>query len=140
MLYKILLGITIFFVAIQLIRPSKNISNQPIITSDLAIDDATLQILDKACFDCHSAYTRYKWYAEINPIGWLIAHDIEEGRAELDFSQWKSYSEKKKKHKLDEIADEVSEHKMPESLYLVTHGEAKLTQQEIDLIVGWAKK
>lgn len=137
---KILIGFSVLVLGIQFFRPDKNFSNESITTEELSIDGATLQILDKACFDCHSDNTRYKWYSEIMPIGWLVSHDIEEGKEKLNFSEWKSYSNEKREHKLEEINEEVAEKEMPEALYLTTHSEAKLTEQEIEKIIAWTKK
>ena len=69
-----------------------------------------------------------------------MADHIVEGKEELNFSEWSSYSTKRKKHKMEEVYEEVEKKHMPISPYLITHSEANLTDEEIKLIVDWAKE
>ena len=48
----------------------------------------TEQLARAACYDCHSNETKYPWYASIAPVSWLVYHDINEGRDNLNFSTW----------------------------------------------------
>jgi hypothetical protein len=54
-------------------------------------------------------------------------------------SKWNDYSDKKKDHKLDELAEEVGEKEMPLPSYTWTHGDADLSQDQIDAILSWVK-
>ena len=40
------------------------------------------------CFACHSNLTEWPWYTSIAPVSWLTQHDVEDGRAKLNFSEW----------------------------------------------------
>jgi len=91
-------------------------------------------------FDCHSNTTNYPWYFNVTPVNYWIADHIEEGKSELNFSKWASYSLKRKEHKMDEVWEEVKKKKMPLDSYTWTHSEANLSQDEIDLVVSWAQK
>ena len=97
-------------------------------------------ILSKACYDCHSNNTNYLWYSNFTPVNYWMADHIVEGKEELNFSEWSSYSTKRKKHKMEEVYEEVEKKHMPISPYLITHSEANLTDEEIKLIVDWAKE
>jgi hypothetical protein len=44
--------------------------------------------IGRSCRDCHSNQTSWPWYSRISPVSWLIADDVKEGRAKLNFSQW----------------------------------------------------
>jgi hypothetical protein len=57
----------------------------------------------------------------------------------LNFSDWQNYDTKKKDHKLEELIEEVKEGEMPLKEYTWTHGDAKLTQEQINALVSWAK-
>ena len=57
-------------------------------------------ILARACYDCHSDNTAYPWYNRIQPVAWWLANHVKEGKGELNFSQFGTYSGKKQKHKL----------------------------------------
>lgn len=96
-------------------------------------------ILKKACWDCHSHQTQWPWYSRVAPVSWLVAHDVKEGRAELNFSMWTQYNTKKKRKKLEEIEEEVSKQKMPPRIYTWLHAQAILTAQEKEQLRQWVK-
>jgi len=45
------------------------------------------ELARQACFHCHSDETQWPMYARVAPISWLIRHDVDEGRALLNFSE-----------------------------------------------------
>lgn len=96
-------------------------------------------ILKNTCFDCHSNNTIYPWYSNITPVNYWLADHVNEGKEELNFSNWNSYSLKKKEHKMDELYEEVAEEEMPLNSYTWTHADARLSQEQIDAIVTWGK-
>src|SRR5690348_13454762 len=90
-LKKVFIGLLIAFVVIQFFRPAKNIS-ATVLPEDMnvlyPIPDSVHQVLQKACFDCHSNNTRYPWYFNIQPIAWWMGDHIDEGKKELNFSEF----------------------------------------------------
>ena len=139
---KILVGLLIIFLLAQAIQPSKNqgeVNAARDITAALAVPENVMQILKKSCYDCHSNYTTYPWYDHITPINWWVANHIKEGKRELNFNEFASYSSEKQLKKLKEIAEEVEEDKMPLPSYLVTHGDAKLNIDQKKLLIDWAR-
>ena len=54
-------------------------------------------VFKRSCYDCHSNETKWPWYSNIAPMKWFIARDVEVGRQWLNFSEWESYDEEKKK-------------------------------------------
>ena len=137
-----LLILLVAFVVMQFIRPEKNISGQ-VAESDIILVESPGEeiglILKNACYDCHSNNTSYPWYAEVAPLSYWIADHVEHGTDELDFSQWALYSPKKKAHKMEELIEEVKEHKMPLESYTWMHSEANLTDDQITALTEWAK-
>ena len=96
-------------------------------------------ILRRACFDCHSNETRWPWYAYVAPVSWWMVHDVDEGRAELNFSDWGSLEPKKRERKRKEIVDEIEEGHMPPKNYLRLHGDARVSAEEIETLRNWAE-
>ena len=97
-------------------------------------------ILKTTCFDCHSNVTRYPWYNKITPVNYWIADHIDQGKEVLNFSNWNSYSLKRKEHKMEEVYEEVEKKHMPLESYTWMHSEAKLTDDQIKEVVDWAKQ
>lgn len=97
-------------------------------------------VLRRSCYDCHSNETAWPWYSHVAPASLLMAHDVQEGRGEVNFSTWEKYDERRKTRKLKEIADEVEKGDMPLWYYLPLHPEAKLSAAERELIIKWAKQ
>lgn len=139
---KIIIAVVVIFAAIQLIRPEANngAADTPTdIAHAVQVPAGVMHVLKTSCYDCHSNRTTYPWYSRINPVGWWMNNHIEEGKAELNFSEFTAYAPKKADHKLEEIAEEVQEGHMPISPYLFTHADAKLNPEQVKLIVDWVQ-
>ncbi len=138
---KIFWIIAIVFIGIQLIpRPKKNTSAETIISPVFQSNDTVLAILKKSCLDCHSNNTNYPWYASIQPLSMWINHHIEEGKEELNFSEFHSYSQKKQQHKLKELIEQIEEGEMPMSSYTLIHQSAQLTGAEKKTLIDWTNR
>jgi hypothetical protein len=97
------------------------------------------EILKTSCYDCHSNETKYPWYASVAPVSWWVSDHIEEGRDELNFSAWGTFSDKRKAKKLHEIEEEVEEGEMPLTSYTFTHSEARLSKEQKEALITWVK-
>jgi hypothetical protein len=95
-----------------------------------------MHTLKSSCYDCHSNKTNYPRYSKINPVGMWLNHHIEEGKAELNFSNFAAYDKKNLDHKLEETAEEVAEGHMPLPSYTLVHADAKLSQEQVKQIDG----
>ena len=138
---KILLGLLSLFILIQFFRPSRNLLTAPEpddIFSHYPASESIKAMIKTSCYDCHSNNTRYPWYAGIQPLAWWIDHHIEEGKGELNFSDFAAFNTRYKSHKLDEIMEVINEREMPLKSYLITHSEARLTDAQRKEIVKWA--
>src|SRR5450759_4293447 len=60
----------------------------PAVESEVPASPEVRTILHRACYDCHSNETVWPWYSRIAPLSWLIAHDVHEGRDNLNLSTW----------------------------------------------------
>ena len=142
-LKKILLLLFIVFIVIQFIRPAHNISGQ-VLPTDMAktinVPDKILSILKNSCYDCHSNDTRYPWYINIQPMGWIMADHIKTGKANLNFSEFGTYSKRKQANKLRSLAETINDGSMPISSYSIMHTDAKLSEENKKLITDWVAK
>lgn len=140
MIKKILLVLLVVFVVMQFFQPKKNIS-ETTPKSDFIVNLTppadVANMLKTSCYDCHSNNTNYPWYGYIAPVSYYLNDHVEDGKKHLNFSDWTTYSDKRKDHKLEEIAEEVAEGKMPLESYLNIHKEAELTQNQVDALVEW---
>ncbi len=142
MIKKILVGLLIVLIIIQFIRPEKNISatlSENDITTKYDVPEDVKIILSKACNDCHSNNTNYPWYANFQPVAWYLTDHINDGKRHLDFSEFAAYEPWKAHHKLEEVAEEVEENKMPLEDYVKIHEESALTESEKNTLISWSK-
>lgn len=140
---KLLLSIAIVFVAIQFVRPGRNdgdIDGANFISKKYVVPENVHAILKQSCFDCHSNKTNYPWYANIQPVGWWLQYShINDGKRHLNFSEFASYSEKRAKKKIEEIAEEIREGGMPLGTYTFLHHDAVLSQEQAKAVIDWAE-
>lgn len=136
--YALLGGLII----IQFFRPTKNIGSDQQ-DEDIAmvykVPDDVHQLLKSSCYDCHSNNTVYPWYAEIQPVAWWLDDHVQEGKKELNFNLFASYTPRRQYRKLEEIVEEVKEGKMPLDSYTWVHRDAKLTTEQRASITNWAE-
>ena len=140
---KIVLAVLLVFIAMQFIRPAKNRSNavqQADMLTHFNVPDSVAGILKTACYDCHSNNTNYPWYANIQPAGWLLAKHIKDGKEELNFNEFASYSQRRQLSKLKSIQNSVKDGSMPLASYTLLHSDAKLSDKSKALLINWASK
>ncbi|HUN03100.1 MAG TPA: heme-binding domain-containing protein [Niabella sp.] len=139
---KIGLGVLIVLTGIQFIKPASNENGQALpsdISTTISIPSNAQLILQTACYDCHSNNTNYPWYASIQPMGWLLNNHIKDGKKELNFSEFGSYSLRRQLSKLKSIASQVKDDEMPLASYTMLHRKARLTKEQKALITDWAQ-
>ena len=142
MIKKILLGLAVAVIAIQFVRPAKNLSpavGPNDITAMVAVPAEVQRVLARACYDCHSDNTRYPWYAQVQPVGWWLASHIHDGKRHLNFSEFGAYDAKIAARKLRGVARTVNSGFMPLHSYTWIHRDAILTSAEKKLVADWAE-
>lgn len=134
-LFRAGIGLLAAFLAIQLVPYGRNHSNPPVRSEPQWDSPATRALARQACFDCHSNETEWPAYASIAPASWLIQHDVDEGRAVLNLSEWQRAQEE-----AAEASEELLEGEMPPPAYRLMHAHARLSPSDRDrLAVGLAK-
>jgi hypothetical protein len=95
--------------------------------------------LRRACFDCHSNDTRWPWYSRVAPTSWLVVHDVNEGRGQMNFSHWGEYNEYDRADMLDEACKLATSGRMPLRPYLLMHRDAQLSREDLDALCAWTR-
>ena len=143
MIKKTLLTIVIVILIIQFIRPERN-STLLNSTNSLELNYQTPKnvsgLLRISCYDCHSNNTIYPWYSNIQPFAWWQQQHVNDGKKELNFDEFNSYTSKKKKHKLDEVIEVIQDDEMPLASYTLVHRNAVLSEENKVALVTWAKQ
>ena|SRR6202163_507325 len=106
----------------------------------LSSNSEPLQVLVRACGNCHSNHTDWPWYSHVAPVSWWIARHVREGREKLDFSEWETYSTMQKRDKLESMCGLISTGRMPPRMYTAMHPEAKLTDENKKAVCAWVKE
>ncbi len=135
--------LAVIFLGIQFVRPaltnpavdeSQTINAQTQITPEVAL------ILDRSCRDCHSNKTVWPWYTKVAPVSWWLADHVNEGRQNLNMSEWGKLPKDRQDRKLRQMCDQVQDGQMPLSSYLPMHPIAKLSDQDKKTLCEWTDK
>ncbi len=136
----IALILLIGFVGIQFVPIDLNQSDIVPITDFLVVNNTSENIsalLQESCYDCHSNNTQYPWYNKVQPTAWFLGNHIKEGKEELNFNEWDTYSNRRKNSKLKSIISQVEDDEMPLASYTLIHKDAKLSKSEKTLIIDY---
>jgi hypothetical protein len=137
-LKRIFWALLVTFALLQFTNSSR--TNPPVV-SDLMATNAppahVAAMLHAACYDCHSNETKWPWYSRIAPMSWLIADDVNEGRKNLNFSEWPSGNPVRAAKRLENMNDEIGYGSMPPKKYTAIHADARLTDADRKELTGW---
>lgn len=118
----------------KIANPSK-----PVMAS-AQIEHSALEVMQRACQNCHSEQTVWPLYSRVAPISWLIEKDVQDGRERWNMSNWDQYSIDQREDILSRIGPMVRNRKMPLPKYLVLHPEAKLSDADVELLYQWSRR
>lgn len=138
---KVLLGLLVVFILMQMIRPNKNDSRNDInhISTVINVPDQVQGILKKSCNDCHSNFTNYPWYSEIAPVSWYLASHVNDGKKHMNLSDWTVYNKNQQIHILKDFEEVLETHEMPLKSYLILHKDAEMTAEQYEVLMNWVK-
>ena len=139
---KILIAALIALVIIQFISIDK--TNPEVIVDQDFINITNppakvASMLRNACYDCHSHESVYPWYTNVQPVAWWIKGHIKGGKQHLNYSEWGTYTEDKKSHKIEESIEEIEANHMPLKSYTWTHSDAQLSHRDREELIQWLK-
>ena len=135
-LYPIV-AILVVGIGIQLIPVNRtNPPVDPAATFDAIVNPApeVAALLKKACKDCHSNETVWPIYGRIAPASWLVAWDVNHGRARLNLSEWRLLSPDMSRMRMLAMCVEVKSGEMPPFQYRLIHTEARLSDEEVSML------
>ncbi|MGO3183349.1 MAG: heme-binding domain-containing protein [Aequorivita sp.] len=136
------LVLLVAFVGIQFMPTERNQSEIVPKTDFMVVNNTPENIsklLQVSCYDCHSNNTEYPWYNKIQPAAWFLEDHIKEGKAELNFSEWDSLSNRRKNSKLKSIISQIRDDEMPLISYTLVHGDAVLSNSEKKLVLDYMR-
>ena len=129
------IAVVIAFLFIQFIPINR--TNPPIKREPIWDAHVTRELAGRACFDCHSNETKWPWYAYIAPVSWMIAHDVQEGREEFNFSEWGKNLEDEPKELAEEFEETIRNGSMPPWNYVLVNPEERgLTSEEKEILIN----
>jgi len=128
-------------VIVQFIRPVKTnpaADTSLAIESHVQVDPKVSAIFARSCVDCHSNKTRWPWYSHVAPVSWFVIDHVNEGRKELNLSEWGTYDRRRQLGKLRQICREVTNGAMPLSSYTPMHAGSSLTSDDVKTLCDWS--
>ncbi|HNP68559.1 MAG TPA: heme-binding domain-containing protein [Aequorivita sp.] len=131
------------FVGIQFMPTTRNQSDSVPSTDFMLVNNVPENIQKKlqvSCYDCHSNNTQYPWYNKVQPVAWFLEDHIKEGKAELNFNEWDSLSNRRKKSKLRSIIKQIESDEMPLYSYTLIHKDASFSEAEKQELIRWIEQ
>jgi len=136
----LLISLVCLFILIQLKRPARTnpaVDESQTIEAHTQMPPQVKDILDRSCRDCHSNKTEWPWYTNVAPLSWWITDHVNQGRKQLNLSEWGKLDKDRQDKKLRQICDEVEDGAMPLPSYLPMHPKAKLSEQDKKTLCDW---
>lgn len=136
-----LIGLSLFAIA-QFIRPARTnptTDQQQALESRLQVDPKVEAILERSCADCHSNHTRWPWYSNVAPVSWFVIGHVNDGRRDLNLSEWGKYDQRRQSQRLDQMCGLAKAGVMPLSSYTPLHPGSKLTEADVKILCDWAQ-
>lgn len=131
----------IIFLLIQFHQPARNLDYGQVLpthfTKTYTVPSDVESILRTSCYDCHSNNTEYPWYSYIQPARMVLDRHIKEGKENLNFSEFGTYSQRKQGNKLERIVKQIKSDEMPLASYTLIHKNAILTQENKKVLINW---
>jgi ribosomal protein S20 len=141
---KIVLSGIVLFLLMQLYQPVRNVDYEqvsPLSFSKTFLVPVKVQtILQTSCFDCHSNNSNYPWYSNIQPVRAFMDSHIKEGKENLNFSEFDTYSTRKQQSKLDRMIKQIKSDEMPLVSYTIIHRNAALNKKSKVILLQWIEE
>jgi Haem-binding domain len=135
--------LVVLFVVIQIKRPAR--TNPPVDESQTIYARAQMTpqvsaFLDRSCRDCHSNKTVWPLYTNVAPVSWFIVDHVNEGRHNLNLSEWGRLSTDRQSKKLQQMCELVQDGVMPLSTYTPLHSGSKPTPADVKVFCDWTNE
>jgi len=134
-----IIGVCLFVVA-QFLGPAKTnpaVDQAQTLQSRTQVSPQVAAILDRSCGDCHSNNTHWPWYSNVAPVSWFVISHVDDGRRDMNFSEWGQYDARRQSGQLQQICREAKRGSMPLSSYTPLHPGTKLTPEDVKVLCDW---
>ena len=125
-----LLAVVVVFAAIQLVPYGWRHPNPPVVADAPWPTTESERIARSSCYSCHSNETSWPLYSYVAPMSWLVRSDVEQGRDELNFSDWGEDADE-----ADDAIEVILDGTMPPDRYTMIHRGAGLDEAEVHELV-----
>jgi len=128
---------TISFAAVALtvvvtaVSFTTTVVDNPPVTGEIQVPAEVKQLLQRACYDCHSNTSQLKWFDKLPGIAGLVKDDILTARKHLNFSEWDKLSKAEQASALWEAYNMINSGNMPLPSYAALHSNATVTPAEL---------
>ncbi|EQA37057.1 heme-binding domain protein [Leptospira inadai serovar Lyme str. 10] len=128
------IGLSVLFLGLQFI-PVEFPSGKN--AKEIQTEESVKKIFRRSCYDCHSDLVKWPWYSRIFPVSLYLIHHVEEGKDELNFSDWENLKSSEKADLAEKILEEIEDGEMPLWDYKILHPESKLDQEDLETVRDW---
>ena len=124
-------GALALFALIQAVPYGRSHSNPPVMMEPNWDSPRTRALAQRACFDCHSNQTKWRWYSNVAPVSWLVQRDVDGGRSAFNFSAWNRPQD----IGAGDLAEAIRGGSMPPWFYVLVHPNASLSSADKDALI-----
>ena len=130
------LGLVGVGVGLQAIRPAVGPTRGERMgpQAEVAVPAPVKEILVRRCYACHSDEPRLSWWDHIVPVQWVVASDVQQARAVLNFSTLGTKPKAVQQAELYESVNQIALGAMPMPLYLKGHPGSEVTPEELAVL------
>lgn len=123
----------VVLVVAQAVPYGRDHANPPITGEPQWADPQTRELMVRACYSCHSNEVERPWYSNVAPISWMVQAHIDEGRSEVNYSEFMT-----NRRGADETLEVILDGSMPPGYFtrFGLHSEAVLSEDELDRLIA----
>ena len=132
--------IAAIFVGLQFTTPrhtNPSIDATQTLAATTTVPPEVAAVFGRSCNDCHSNETNWRWYTYVAPVSWFTVDHVNDGRKELNVSEWGHYGKRMKDTRLKAICAQARAGTMPIASYTFVHRDTKLSPDEVTKICEW---
>jgi hypothetical protein len=134
-LAMLILIAVVVLAGMQAIRPSLGTPGGP--QQAIAAPPQVREILERRCYACHSDEPKLVWFDQIAPAYWLVAKDVRDARAHLNFSELGAEPAAAQRATLFEAVAQIQLGAMPLPRYLAVHRDEGVTADELNTLKAY---
>ncbi|RAI97580.1 cytochrome P460 [Chitinophaga skermanii] len=109
---------------------TKVVDNPPV-TGEVEAPVVVKNMLQRACYDCHSNKTDIKWFDKLPIAASIVRRDVVTARKHLNFTEWDKLSKGEQDSFLWEAYNMINAGNMPLPEYAALHSNAQVTKEEL---------